>query len=85
MESFTSLLIEWNKSTSERAKLQHTYMLLVVVTVVLAGLITLLNPALGHIIVTVAGFLFAALIANAIIWALLKTFVIDRIKQKRSK
>ena len=84
MNVLFSLLREWNKSSNERAKLQHAYIAIVVVLIVLAGLITLLNPLLGNTIVSFAGFLALAFLANAVIWALLKSFVIDRIVAKRS-
>lgn len=84
MEAFSTLLKEWNRSSNERTKLQHAYLALVVMIVVLAGIITLLNPSLGHTIVSFAGFLGLAFISNAIVWALLKSFVIDRISVRRS-
>ncbi|MGB4762114.1 MAG: hypothetical protein WBP12_02005 [Candidatus Saccharimonas sp.] len=84
MEAFSTLLKDWNRSSNERAKLQHAYIGLVVTVVVLAGLVTLLNPSLGHMIISFAGFLFLAFIANSIIWALLKSFVIDHLSTKRS-
>ena len=84
METLFSLLREWNKSSNERAKLQHAYLAIIIVLVVLAGLITLLNPLLGNTIVSFAGFLALAFLTNAVLWALLKSFVIDRITTKRS-
>lgn len=84
MELLSSLLREWNKTTNERAKLQHAYIVLVITTIIVAGLVTLLNPPLGHTIVSFAGFLFLALFTNAILWALLKSFVIDRVTTRRT-
>ena len=85
MELLQSILTEWNKNTNERAKLQQAYVAIVIVGVVVAGIITLLNPNFGHTIIVFTGFLFVAMVANAVVWALLKTFVVDRLKQRRSK
>lgn len=85
MELLQSILTEWNKNTNERAKLQQAYVAIVITGVVVAGIITLLNPNLGHTIIVFTGFLFVAMVANAVVWALLKTFVVDRLKQRRSK
>ena len=84
MESLQSVLREWNKSTNERTKLQYAYLFLGIIGIIIAGLITLLNPELGHVVVIFASFLFVTLLANAIVWALLKSFVIDHITTKRS-
>lgn len=85
MELFAVLIAEWNKDVTDRAKLQHAYIFLIVSSIVIAGITALINPTLGYTIVSFAGFLFLALVANAVIWALLKTFIIDRYKQKRTK
>lgn len=84
MELIHSFLREWNKESNERAKLQRAYIALVAVIIVIAGLITLVNADLGHLIVSLAGFLALACFTNAVLWALLKSFVIDRITTKRS-
>jgi cell division protein FtsW (lipid II flippase) len=84
MELLQSFLREWNKETNERAKLQRAYIALVAIIIIIAGLITLVNADLGHLIVTVAGLLALACFTNAVLWALLKSFVIDRITAKRS-
>lgn len=78
------MLRDWNKTTGERAKLQHCYAVLVVITTIVAGLVTLLNAELGHTIILCAGFLLLAFIGNAVIWALLKSFVLDRLAAKRT-
>ena len=85
MELLHTLITDWNKGTNERTKLQNAYVALIIAGIVVAGIVTLVNPFLGHDIIVIIGFLALAAVANAIIWALLKTFVVDKFKPKRSK
>lgn len=65
-------LAEWNAKYSERQKLQHVYLVIGVVGILVAGLITLLFPDLGHDIVLVALAALGAFLLNAVVWNLLK-------------
>lgn len=56
MELLQSILTEWNKNTNECAKLQQAYVAIVITGVVVAGIITLLNPNLGHTIIVFTDF-----------------------------
>jgi hypothetical protein len=77
-------LQEWNKNTSERAKLQHVYILLIIIITLLAGLVSLVNVNLGQVMLQFSfGSLFVFVI-NAVIWALIKSFVIDRLPNRRT-
>ena len=84
MESLLDILRTWNKSTSERVKLQHAYMFIIVVVTVVAGLFALINVELGHKLIIVAGIGLVALIANALVWALTRVYFIDRLERKRT-
>jgi len=81
-ESIKAFLINWNSSTSERQKLQHSYLIITVVAVLVAGIVSLLNAKLGHRLVTIAIIAIGAYIANAIVWNLLQSSVVDRLPSK---
>lgn len=80
MESPTKArLAEWNAKYSERQKLQHVYLIVGIVGILVAGLMTLLFPDLGHNIVLVALAALGAFILNAIVWNLLKAGLISNL------
>lgn len=84
MDSITDTLRAWNKSTSERAKLQHVYIAIIVAVTVISGLITLINSDLGHSLILIAGIAVIAFLANAIVWAITRVYIVDRLDRKRS-
>jgi len=77
--STRDFLVQWNKSNDSRTKLQQAYALIVAAAVVLAGLVSLLNPYYGQIILQFALIVTGLLIVNALAWALLQTFVLDKL------
>lgn len=84
MESLLDILRAWNKSTSERVKLQHAYMLIIVIVTMVSGLVALVNVELGRKLIIVAGIGLVALIANALVWALTRVYFVDRLERKRT-
>ncbi len=81
--SIYEALVQWNKTTENRVKLQHGYLMLAIVVLVIAGLVSLFDYDAGQ---RLAQFAFAALVicvANAIIWALLDSFVLARLGRSR--
>ena len=75
-------LLSWYKTTDERAKLQHSYVALALLFVVVAGLVGLINYGYGQSILQLALGAFIVFITNAIIWALLQSFVFTRLATK---
>lgn len=84
MESIMDILRTWNKSTTERAKLQHVYIVIVIIVTLVAGLISLINTQLGRQFITVAGVLIVAFVVNAVVWALTRVYLLDRLERKRT-
>ena len=84
METISALLQKWNKSTSERTKLQHTYLCIVVVVTIISGLIALIDADLAHRLVLIPGIALVAFLSNAIVWALLKVYGVARLDSKKS-
>ena len=83
--SLMNYLYDWNKNTSERVKLQHTCLALGFAGLIIAGLVGLLNYRLGQTIVGAALGIFLVFVANAVIWALLQSFIISRIPRQTRK
>lgn len=85
MESLFDLLRQWNARQSSFVKLQHTYVLVAVLSLVAAGIVGLINYSLGQSILFVATMAALVFIANGVIWAILNTFVITRLKKSAVK
>lgn len=77
-----SALVSWYKTTDERAKLQHSYLVIAVLFVVVAGVIGLMNYSYGQQLLQLALGAFVIFAINAIIWALLQSFVFTRLETK---
>lgn len=72
----------WNMRKSERQKLQHTYLALAVIIVILAGIISLFDGELGHNVVLIALISIAAFFANSVVWNLLQSSLLDKLPSK---
>jgi cell division protein FtsW (lipid II flippase) len=84
-ESLKTSLAAWDTKTSERVKLQHAYIAVAVVLLVVAGVIGLMNRELGQNILMVAIISAAMFLANAVAWSLLQSAFLMRIAaSKRS-
>jgi cobalamin biosynthesis protein CobD/CbiB len=79
IESIRNTLVQWNKNFDDRVKLQYGYALLAIILLVTAGLIGLINQPISVLILWVVFALAILFIVNAIAWALLKTFVVDKL------
>ena len=84
IESLKTSLALWQAKTSDRTKLQHTYIIAAVGLLVAAGIIGLLNRALGQNILFIAILCAAMFLANAVVWSLLQSAVLSRISSRRS-
>ena len=83
IEAIKDMLFQWNTKYNERSKLQHAYIILIVVGIVLAGLVGLLNYNASRTILRVCFAGVGVVVANAIIWALLSSMVIGRVPARR--
>ena len=82
---FSSLhdaLIEWNKATNDRAKLQHSYVALALIVFIVAGIVGLINYQYGQALLQIALVAIGAFLVNAFVWALLQSFVFTRLNAK---
>ncbi len=82
---FTSLqetLVHWFKSTDDRKKLQHSYLALASATLIIAGLVGLVEYQYGQVLSQIAAGLIVVFLVNAVAWALLESFVFTRLNAK---
>ena len=82
LEVIKDTLKRWNVTKSERQKLQHGYLALTIVFVLIAGIVSLFNATLGHDIVLVAVIAIAAFFTNAVVWNLLQSALLDKLATK---
>jgi len=84
IQSFKEMLTNWNANHGERTKLQHTYMAVAVVGIIVAGLIGLLNREVSQLIVGISLLGVGVAIVNEFMWALLYSLVITKLPNRRS-
>lgn len=84
IEAIKDMLTQWNATYSERAKLQHTYLVLIIGGVVLAGLVALLNYDASRTILRACFAGVGILVVNAVIWALLSSMVLGRFPARKA-
>jgi hypothetical protein len=82
VQTLKDMLTDWNLRYSERAKLQHAYIAAIVAGVVLAGLVGLLNYDASRAILRVCFAGLGIVVVNAIGWALLFSFVVNKLPKK---
>jgi len=84
-EALTVSIDKWKTTKNERQKLQHAYLVLVAVIVLLAGIISLFDAALGHTVVKLALVAGGAFLVNAIAWNLLQSSIIEKLPTKSKR
>ena len=78
-ENLSTLLRDWSGRTTERQKLQDFYLVVLVVVIFIAGLFAILNNDQTRLFVLLAGALVITFVTNFIAWAILHTFVLDKL------
>jgi hypothetical protein len=85
IQSLKDMLADWNARYGERAKLQHAYIVASVFGIVLAGLVGLLNYDASRAILRVCFAGLGIVVVNAIAWALLFSFVTNKLPKATAK
>lgn len=83
-EPLKETLTAWNTKNGERAKLQHAYIAIAVVLLVVAGIVGLMNRELGQNILVISIISAAMFLANAIAWSLLQSALLFRLARSKS-
>ena len=82
-ESLKETLSTWNTKNGERAKLQHAYIIIAVVPLVVAGVVGLMNRELGQNVLVFSIVSAAMFLANAIALSLLHSALLSRLSSSR--
>ena len=85
MELIRKQLRNWNNNHDSFTKLQHTYAVLALLVFVGAGIISLVNYQLGQSILFIALCSLLVFIANGVVWALIRTFLVPAERKTTSK
>lgn len=80
-----SQLSEWNTRTSDRQKLQTIYLLLIALSFMAAAVTALFSYSAGHTLLHITVWAIAVYVANAVVWALLQTFVIAKLPVTKTR
>ena len=72
---------DWSDTTNDRVKLQHVYLVIAAGLIILAGLLSLLNPQLGHVLVQYSIAALGIFVLNGVIWAVLFSMFYPRTPQ----
>lgn len=75
-ETIRQSLAEWAHDTSERQKLQHVYIIAVIVLLVVAGLAGLVNYQMSQQILGLAFIAGIVFLVNLVVWALLQSLIL---------
>ncbi len=78
-------IIEWNRNTNERQKLQHAYLAIAVTVLLLAGLVSLIDSQSGQDLLNVSVFAAAIFIVNTLIWSLMDSIVVSKLSNRRKR
>jgi len=78
LQAIKDMLGEWNGRHNERAKLQHAYIVVCILGIVVAGLVGLLNYDASRTILRLCFAGLGIVVANAVAWALLSGMVLNR-------
>jgi energy-converting hydrogenase Eha subunit A len=84
IESLKASLAIWQTKTSDRSKLQHTYIVVAVGLLIAAGIVGLFDRILGQNILAAAILSATVFLANAVVWSLLQSAVLSRIGARRA-
>lgn len=75
-KTIRDILTAWHKDTTDRQKLQWTYLLVTLALLVVAGLVSLINYEISQRILIIVLATAAVFLVNTVIWALLQSLVL---------
>ena len=83
MEPVRTYLKKWNTQTDSLTKIQGAYAVIAITLLLLGGLVSLVQSSLGQMIAFYAIIAGLTFVANGVIWALIKTFVVPRLEEPK--
>lgn len=84
IESIKEMLTDWKSSSSDRVKLQHTYLVAAIAFVLAAGIVGLMNYGVGQQLLAAAVVCAGVFLANAVVWSLLQSAVLLRLGNRKT-
>ncbi|MCA9325835.1 hypothetical protein KDA23_07320 [Candidatus Saccharibacteria bacterium] len=84
-EDFKATLTKWETTGTEREQLQMVYLVVIVVSVLVAGLLSLVNYDAGQNLLKVSGLAIVVFATNAVVWALLDSFLLSKVRRPRTR
>lgn len=85
LQDIQKSLNRWNGSTTERQKLQHTYLAIIVIGILVAGVVSLVNVDQGRRLTYIALTALATFIMNAIVWNLINSAILSKLTTRTTK
>jgi len=85
LQDFKEGFKRWGNTTTERQKLQHTYLVITLLVILVAGIVSLINAHAGHDLTYIALASIGIFVINALIWNLLNSIVISKLPQRAKK
>lgn len=85
IQSLKEMLNTWNTAYSDRVKLQHAYIAIAGVGIIIAGLAGLVDDRLGELLVQVCIVALGVFIANILVWALLYSLVLTKLPRRNGR
>ncbi len=84
-DSLRNAVLEWNRSTDDRQKLQHSYIVVAIVSLLAAGLVSLVDSETGQdlLLIPLAAAIF--FITNAVLWSLVESGLVARLTNRRKR
>ena len=78
-------LLEWYRNSDDRQKLQHTYFVLAVFSVLVAGVVSLVDAQSGQDLLFITLAAGAIFLVNAVVWSLLESTLLARLSGRRKR
>lgn len=85
IQDFMQGLNRWNSTTTERQKLQHTYLVISVTVILTAGIVSLVHANNGHRLASVALIAIGTFLVNAVVWNLLNSALLPKLSSRPRK
>jgi hypothetical protein len=85
LNALYNAILEWNRNTDDRQKLQHAYLTITIIIVLIAGLVSLVDPQSGQDLLIVSVAAAGIFLVNAVLWSLLDSVVLARLSNRRKK
>lgn len=78
-------LLEWNRNSDDRQKLQQVYVAIIFLSVIVAGVVSLVDSQTGQDLLIVTVGAGAVFIVNAVVWSLVDSTIVARLSNRRKR